>query len=170
MEYTLEDEVRMLPRPISFECKVDDQILIATVYATISHPIHPAYKVMFSDGYEDDFYMIEEAGAVGLKQKESARYGKAVTDDLHSFYSLIPGEAIGHFKWLIDGKSDNIWITEKNIFNKQLFGAKYKGSILCCLEGKKGDWKLKPGAFRDPMATDDLIAYIGLFIDVELNP
>ena len=164
------DEIKELAQPVSFECTVENNVITATVLAIIEHPIHPAYRVKFSDGHEDDFYIMEEGGAVGEKKNESVKYSKAISDDLHSFYGLVPDMAIGHFKWLIDETPANIWVKEFNIFNQHYFSVNYFGFSLCCLEGKKGAWQLKPGAYKDPMVTEDLIAYVGLFIDVELNP
>jgi len=99
--------------PIEFPVTVKGKQLQATLIAEEGTAIDFAYRVAFSDGYQDLFAFDEESGRLyGVEGEEQAIYAAALENDLSILINLDTKKFYYVFQHVIGNEPINIWIKE----------------------------------------------------------
>lgn len=96
---------------IVFPVTCNGKRLTASVIEEIDHPVQTVYRVSFSDGFEDTFYLDDDGSLCGTHQKAAA-YAKAIRFDIGHMIGLDTNRFFYHFPEKIDGLSTNVWVIE----------------------------------------------------------
>lgn len=153
------DDITFITPPVSFACAVNRKKLQANITGTIHHPLYYSFLVKFSDGYEDDFTILEDGFIVGEK-KESDPYAIAIKEDLHGFAGYVIGNEIYVMRWIVDGNYKNIWVKESiEEDGERIFKVYFKGDYKFEMKREKDKWysrtsrKINPEAINQKLAT-----------------
>ena len=99
---------------IEFPVSVAGTSLKATILSEEGTNIDFAYRVAFSDGYQDLFAFDEESGTLyGVEGENPAAYAEALENDLPILINLDTNKFYYLFQHNIDGEPVNIWIKEQ---------------------------------------------------------
>ncbi|MEP7377861.1 MAG: hypothetical protein ABI675_30965 [Chitinophagaceae bacterium] len=162
----------ILDKPIKFSCLVDGKNLEAELLESIEHPIQHAFRIRFSDGYEDEFWgdPFTPNWWEGSIRKKS-RHLAAIKEDLNSIISIHDGFKAFCLRWKIDGIMTNVWVIENiRLEDEQLSGSPY--SVRCnsgyrfSMIKSNGKWMAKSIRVIDSEEVNTLlVAEIGKLID-----
>lgn len=168
VEYQKEDEIQLLNPAVKFYCQVKGKDLTAHITALVDHPIHFAYRICFSDGYEDDFYILEGGFIEGDKNEISKPYAYAIKDDLKSLSWIQAGKEILSMRWMIDGVHTNIWIKEDEENGDKIFSVHFNSNYRFEMKKDGAGWFWRSRRKTNPEKINDkLAAEIGRLIDKE---
>jgi len=112
--------------PVIFYCNVNGRDITAQLTAIIDNPLYFTYRVLFNDGFEDDFSVLENGFIEGTKDGAKG-YAFAIKDDLHALHGFDPDKEIYTMRWLISGKHTNIWIKESETEGEKIYNVFFNG-------------------------------------------
>ena len=137
---------------IDFECTVYTRKLKATIVAIVDTPMQHSYRVKFSDGYVDNFSVINSRISVGDNKWESGGYAFGIQKDLSIMHNLYRAKQVFSLKWKLKKSEFNVWVFEsEDIKGVNSFQVFYKGDYRFEMAKKEGQWlayskrKINPG-------------------------
>ena len=173
MEHTIQTESRALTfvsPAINFQCDVHGKKITANLIGEIDDPLYCCYRIKFSDGYQDNFYVLTGGFVEGDVKDKSAAYAFAIKDDLRALDGFTHDKEIHCIRKMIDGSVTNVWIIEDNTDGEQTFRIFYKGDYRFEMKKEGSKWLAKTKRVVEPeMINDELAAEIGRLIDRERN-
>lgn len=151
---------------VSFPVTVNGKELTAEVLGSEYHPIHFVYRVVFSDGFEDSFYILENGFVEGNK-KHATPYAKALREELPNMISWFEGMFIGVFQYIINGVKANVWVIEsESEEGEHVFTVRYNNDYRFELKKKNDRWLSRTVRKVNPEIIDNKLAVnVGFFID-----
>ncbi len=96
---------------VTFPVSCNGKRLTASVLEEIDHPVQTIFRVSFSNGFQDIFYLYDDGSVAGTTQK-AAPYAKAIRFDIGHMIGLDTNRFFYHFPEKIDGLKTNVWIVE----------------------------------------------------------
>ncbi len=130
-------EVTPFDQEIAFECVAAGKPLKATVLGMIDHPLHFSYRVLFSDGFQDD-YTIDEQGTVSSESYDTI-YLAAVGQDLKCLIGAGLSSKIYILKYSVNSCPVNVWAISSD-FPKPNFKITYNGRTRFLMLRKQNRW------------------------------
>lgn len=102
----------MNAKAIKFPVFVNGKKLIAQA-EEVNNPVQHVYRILFSDGYSDEFLLDEDTGRLYAdKKEESLPYSKALTNDFEILIVVKPNKFYHVFQEEIDGVKTNVWVIQ----------------------------------------------------------
>lgn len=98
---------------IEFPVHVGGKPMLATVVAEEGNEVQFAYRIRFSNGYEDVF-VLDEGIVEGDNKETSLPYAKAIRNDIVNVINLDENKFWQVFQHPVDGIPTNIWVIEKD--------------------------------------------------------
>ena len=165
------DKLRLMtaiPHSIDFNVNVDGQRLTASVVEEIIPSYQFIYRVRFSNGFEDLFYLGEN-GIRGDKA-DSAAYAKAISMDMDQVVGLDTSNFYHVFEEIVNGSLTNVWVVRRE--NKSIISyAVYYNRFYRFELAKDGmHWAASTTAKIYPNINFELAARIGGLLDKLLVP
>ena len=114
---------------IQFPIYVGGKPMMATVLGEEGNNVQFAYRIRFSNGYEDVF-CLDEGMIEGDNKETSIPYAKAIRNDIVNVINLEPGKFWHIFQHPVDGISTNIWIIEKEGVYKVYYNEYYRFELV----------------------------------------
>lgn len=151
--------------PISFGGKE----LLATILEEEFNPVQYVYRIRFSDGHEDSFY-ISEFGKIEGTKNNSAPYSKAIKNDLFPIIGLDKSKFFYTFPEVVNGIKTNVWIVE-NVTEEgeHIFKVYYQGYYHFELKNENGKWLSRCARVVNSEKVDPILsAKISNLIDSQL--
>lgn len=162
-----DDHFTYITPSVNFYCHVKGQDLTAQVIGILDHPLYFIYRIKFSNGFEDDFSILDNGFIEGTKA-ESKTYAVALKDDMHSLYGFEPDKEIYTMRWMIDGKHINIWVKESGEEGEKRYVVYYNGHYRFELKRNGAGWLARTSQLNEPEKINDKLAVeIGRMIDLE---
>jgi len=149
--------------PINFPVFVDGEQMIASVIDEIIPPHQFIFKVRFSNGYEDLFYL-GDAGIHGGRANSPA-YAKAISMDIDHVLGLDPERFYHIFQEEIDGLMTNVWVIEKEDSSKVYYAVYYNRLYRFELTRENSQWIVSTKAKIYPNIKFELAKKIGFLLD-----
>lgn len=97
---------------IEFPVHVGGKPMLATIMNEEGNEVQFAYRIRFSNGYEDVF-CLEEGIVEGDNKETSIPYAKAIRNDIVNVIKLDENKFWQVFQHPVDGISTNVWVIEK---------------------------------------------------------
>jgi hypothetical protein len=148
--------------PIQFPVKVNGRRMTASVEEEIDHPLHNCFRVRFSDGFEDIFYLDEDF-LVGTNEK-SVAYAKAIRLDIGNVIGLDTSRFYHIFQEIIDGIITNIWVIENDAEDNEVCYAVYYNEFYRFELKRAGD-KWEAAYKSGDKINEDLVKKVGYLLD-----
>jgi hypothetical protein len=157
-----------IPYSIDFNVNMDGQRLTASVVEEIIPSFQFIFRVRFSDGYEDLFYLGE--GGIRGDKENSAPYAKAISMDIDQVIGMNPNEFYHIFEDKIDGVSTNIWVIRRETRTKITYAVYYNRFYRFELAKDGDQWAASTTAKIYPNINFELAGKIGRLLDDLLKP
>lgn len=159
-----------MDRDIPFYCRVNGKDLMAKIIALVEHPLYFVYRIRFSDGYEDDFSLMEGGYVEPEKKGTSGAYAAAIKEDLKVVWRVQADKEIYTMRWMIDGVHTNVWIKEGESEGEQVYAVYYNGDYRFEMKRQGAGWFWRSKRVIDPETVNEkLAAEIGRMIDKEMG-
>lgn len=154
---------------IEFPVNVKGKELLATVLEEEFNPVQYVYRISFSDGHEDSFY-ISEFGSVQGTKSNSAPYSRAIKNDLFPIIGLDKSKFFYVFPEVLDGTKINVWIIESETEEgERIFKVYYGGGYHFELKKQNQKWLSRCAHAINPEKVDPILAAkISNLIDSQL--
>lgn len=149
--------------PISFPVCVDGELMTASVVEEIIPPYHFIFRVRFSNGFEDMFYL-GDAGIMG-DRPNSAPYAEAISRDIDHVVGMDPDNFYHIFQEDIDGISTNIWVIRKETRSKISYAVYYNRFYRFEVTKEEGKWVASTTARIYPNINFNLARRVGFLLD-----
>jgi hypothetical protein len=149
--------------PISFPVTVDGEQMTASVIEEIVPPFHFIYRVRFSNGYEDLFYL-GDAGIMGDREN-SAVYSKALSNDIDHVVGMDPHKFYHIFQENINGVVTNIWVIERESVSGISYAVYYNRFYRFELTKDGDNWVASTTAKVYPNINFKLARRVGYMLD-----
>jgi hypothetical protein len=153
----------LIQQPISFPVRVDGEPMTASVIEEIIPSYHFIFRVRFSNGFEDFFYL--GAGGIYGDQENSGPYAKALSMDIDHVLGMEPEKFYHIFQDYVDGVLTNIWIIEKRTPTQHSYAVYYNRFYRFELTEENGKWIAFTTAKIYPNLNFDLAKKVGLVLD-----
>ncbi|HVZ55474.1 MAG TPA: hypothetical protein VG870_02350 [Chitinophagaceae bacterium] len=158
--------LRPLEAPVPFYCRVNDRALTARLVALVDHPVHPAFRIAFSDGCQDNFYVGESGAVVG--EQGLTPYAAAIGDDLLSLLGFQGQGELYSLRWNLNGFYINIWVIGPRSGDPPVYKVYFQRHCRLELRKSGAGWEYRCAANLDPgTGPEKLAAEIGRLIDRE---
>jgi hypothetical protein len=149
--------------PISFPVQVNGELMTASVIEEIIPPYQFIFRVRFSNGFEDLFYL-GEAGTKG-SNNTSAPYAKAISKDIDHVIGIDPTRFYHIFQETIDNEQTNVWVIEKDTPNGVSYAVYYNRFYRFELKKFGRQWIPSTVAKIYPQLNFELAKRIGFLLD-----
>lgn len=157
-----------IPHSIDFNVSVDGQRMTASVVEEIIPSYQFIYRVRFSNGFEDLFYL-GESGIRGDKT-DSAPYAKAISMDMDQVVGLDTNNFYHVFEEKVNGTLTNIWVIKRENKTKVSYAVYYNRFYRFELAKDGAHWAASTTAKIYPNINFELAARIGHMLDEMLVP
>ena len=152
--------------PVQFLCTVSGEAITASFIGRIDHPLYHCFRIQFSNGYEDDFTLLENGFVLGDKEKSSAAYAFAIKDDLNVLVWFSADKEIYTMRWKIKNIECNVWVMETLRNEDIVYTVHYNSDYRFQLKKEGTAWLAGTARQIDPeIINDKLAAEIGRMID-----
>jgi hypothetical protein len=158
----------VIPHSIDFNVNVDGQRLTASVVEEIIPSYQFIYRVRFSNGFEDLFYLGED-GIRGDKA-ESASYAQAISMDMDQVVGLDTNNFYHVFETKVNGTLTNVWVIKREDKLKVSFVIYYNRFYRFELAKDGAHWAASTSAKIYPNINFELATRIGSLLDEMLQP
>ena len=149
--------------PINFPVTVEGVPMTASVLEEIIPPYQFIFRVKFSNGFEDLFYL-GETGIHG-DRINSAPYAKAISMDMDQVVGLDPSRFYHIFQEKIDGLLTNVWVIEIWLDSKTSYAVYYNRFYRFELTRQKEKWVATTTAKIYPNINFKLARKVGFLLD-----
>jgi hypothetical protein len=150
---------------VDFAISLDGKSAMARVVEDVSTPVRDAFRVAFSDGYEDEFMLRHEF--VGGSNLQSVKYAKAISQDIGFLIGLDRQKFYHVFQETINNVITNIWVIEMQDKPGIIYYAVYYNNFYRFeLRYKKDHWMASTISKRSGITIDSrLVTRIGFLLD-----
>ena len=155
----------LYPSPVEFPVYVEGRTLTATVKEEIDDPVNTAFRVAFSDGFEDVFLLEHEEGKVYGSDKDSIPYAKAIRYDLSQVVELDTGLFWNVFQHEMNGEIVNVWVVESHHDAKKIYLLYYKDEFRFALIKEEMQWEFVEQPQQISEADKALVIRTGFMLD-----
>jgi hypothetical protein len=129
---------------IEFPVHVGGKPMLATVLAEEGNAVQFAYRIRFSNGYED-LFCLDEGVIEGDNKETSVPYAKAIRNDIVNVINLDPDSFWHVFQHPVDGMATNVWVIEKEGAYKVYYNEYYRFE----LKQEQDEWIVSSSS-KDP--------------------
>ena len=113
---------------IEFPVWVGGKPMNARVMAEEGNAVQFAFRIRFSNGYEDVF-VLDEGLIEGDNKETSLPYAKAIRNDIVNVINLDTEKFYHIFQHPVDGIATNIWVIEKEGVYKVYYNEYYRFEV-----------------------------------------
>ena len=150
---------------VQFPVFIDGKPIIAHVLEEIDHPVQTIFRVVFSNGFEDEF-QLEDDGNVYGSGIAAIPYAKAIRFDIGHLVGLDPNRFYYNYPESIDGMKTNVWVIEGDCENREpIYKVYYFEFFRFALQRLNERWIIshKPHYGKEPDCR--LVEKIGFLLD-----
>ncbi len=170
VQYQLQEDCLLLETSLKFYCQVNGKDLMAKIRGVVNHPIYFVYRIQFSDGYEDDFYLLENGFVDSEKGESSKPYAYALRYDLQSLGWMPGNKGVYTMRWMIGGTHTNIWIKETDSDGEHIYSIYFNGNYRFEMKKDGTGWFWRTRRVVEPEEINEKLAVeIGRLLDRELQ-
>ena len=149
--------------PINFPVLVNGVGMTASVVEEIIPPYQFIFRVKFSNGFEDRFY-VGDAGVYGDRDNSTA-YANAISTDIGYVIGMAPDAFYHVFQENIEGTITNVWVIERKTDAKTSYAVYYNRFYRFELTREKGEWVATTTAKIYPNINFELAKKVGFLLD-----
>jgi hypothetical protein len=162
------DVTTAITPPVLFFCHVSGEPLTAYFNGIVDHPLFYSFSIKFSNGFEDNFTLLENGLVEGDKKSIAAAYAMAIKDDLQVLVHFSADKEVYTLRWQINSKQSNVWVIEAATTGERMYKVCYNSNLRFQIKKAGAGWLATPLNDANAIPVDTkLVAEIGRMIDRE---